>query len=341
MVWFDISSHQHALSLSFRFSTNSVGKTDKMEKFVSWIRPRRLESKVPRDGTYRYLYDIWQPLAILVPAFIFTVAFYSTHKADQLTNPDAFFICNDNGYVERTKYSYNPFWDPRLYFTINLAFGKFAFSTVKVADAAWDTVIGRGGQVVAALIAYRTLRRSLTLTLETCTLTIPTVTSLYCQQIQAFSVMQMAYDLFWSWGAFNRPVRRKSNVLGRLRLATQIFTCIYVLLFATLVSVMTGYRAQLTGLVEYDGQSQSVPISDLVIPRLFLQDGDRIGLPKSQVVAYDEITYPSNTNKTVRYEAVFDAKEFIESSRNFEEPYGTLVDCEYLDRYLEPADYCY
>jgi hypothetical protein len=55
-------------------------------------------------------------------------------------------------------------------------------------------------------------------------------------------------------------------------------------------------------------------------------------------VAYDEIIYPSNANKTVQYEAVFDAKEFIESSRNFEGPYGTLVDCEYLDHYLESAD---
>lgn len=198
IAWSDIPSHKHYFSLPFWFFANNIEKTDKMEKFVSWIRPRWLESKVPRDGTYRYLYDIWQPLAILVPTLLFTVAFYSTHKANQLTNPEAFFICNDNGYVERTKYNYNPFWDPRLYFTINLAFGKFAFSTVKVIDAVWDAVIGRGGQVVAALIAYRTLRRSLTLTLETCNLAIPRVTSFYCQQIQAFSVMQMTYDLFWS-----------------------------------------------------------------------------------------------------------------------------------------------
>lgn len=304
-----------------------------MEKFVSWIRPMLLESKVPRDGTYRYLYDTWQPLAVLVPTLLFTTVFYTTYKADKLTKPDAFFICSDSGYVERTRDDYNPLWDPRLYFTINMAFGNFAFSTVKVIDAAWDAVVGRGGQFVAALLAYRTLRRSFTLTMETCTLAIPTVTSLYCQQIQASSVMQMTYNLFWSWGDCNHPVWRKPIFLGRLRLAAQVFICVHVLLFATLVSVMTGYRAQLTGFVGYN--AQSAPISDLVIPRLILRDGDRIGLPNPLVLAIDEIPYPSNGNKTSGHEAVFTIEDFIESSRDFEEPYGTLVDCEYLGYDLE------
>lgn len=305
----------------------------KMDKFVSWVRPMLRGGKVPRDGTYRYLYDIWQPLAILVLAFLFPLVFYTTYTTNKSTKPDPLFICNDSGYVEKARNNYNPIWDPRLYFTINLAFGKFAFSTVKAIDAAWDVVIGRGGQVVVALIAYRTLRRSLTLNMETCALAIPTVTSFYCQQIQVFPVIQMTYNLFWSWGDSNRPVWKKPNSSGRLRLAAQIFICIYVLLFATLVSVMTGYRAQLTGYVGHDAQSQTIPIRDLVIPRLILSDGDRIGLPNSQLLAFDEIYYPSNANKS-RHDTVFDAKEFIETSRDFEEPYGTLVDCKYLEHDL-------
>lgn len=335
-AWSDISCHQHDPVLPLLFLINNLDNLEKMKNFMSWIQPMLLESEIPRDGTRRYLYDIWQPLAILIITFLFTALFYTTYKADSLTKPDAFFICNDNGYVERTRYDYNPLWDPRLYFTINMAFGNFAFSTVKVIDAAWDAVIGRGGQVVAALIAYQTLRRSLTLTMETCTLAIPTVTSFYCQQIHTYSAMQMTYNLFWSWKDFNYPVWRKPNFLGRLRLATQIFTCVYVLLFATLVSVMTGYRAQLTGFV--GSSAQSVPISDLVVPRLVLLDGHRIGLPDSLLLAVDEIPYPSNANKTSIFEAVFDVKDFIESTRNFEEPYGTLVDCECLKHDLEPPD---
>lgn len=99
---------------------------------------------------------------------------------------------------------------------------------------------------------------------------------------------------------------------------------------------MTGYRAQLTGLSAVG--KQSVPISDLVVPRLVLHDGDRIGLPNPQLVAFDEIHYPSNAKKTSNYEAVFDAKEFIESSQNFKEPYGTLVDCKQLAHDLGFAD---
>lgn len=50
----------------------------------------------------------WLPLAVLITTFLFTLIFYTTYKADSSTKLDAFFVCNDNGYVEKTEHNYNP-----------------------------------------------------------------------------------------------------------------------------------------------------------------------------------------------------------------------------------------
>lgn len=74
---------------------------------------------------------------------------------------------------------YSPIWDPSLFFTINLAYGSLFFSVVKFIDACWDLVIGRGGQLLAAMLAYRHLRPSFTLLLEQNAIPMATVT-LFC-----------------------------------------------------------------------------------------------------------------------------------------------------------------
>lgn len=160
------------------------------------------DSKVPTDGVRRYLYDIWQPLTLLVLTASFTVAFFANYdpKASASENEHPFF-CTADGNVEKRGSDYRPFWDPQLYFTVNVAFGNFPFSVAKIIDAAWDIVIGRGGQFFAAMLAYQTLRRSLTVIMETCTVTIPAVFSVYCQQVQPGSVRQLIHTMFWHWGS--------------------------------------------------------------------------------------------------------------------------------------------
>jgi hypothetical protein len=221
-------------------------------------------------------------------------------------------------------------WDPHLYFTINIAFGEFTFSVVKIIDAAWDVVIGRGGQMVVGLVAYRVLRRSLTLTMEKSTVTIPTVTTLYCQQVQLVSIGQLFYDIFWHWGSKQgHPKQRSLNPSTKLRLGMQIFACVYVLLFATIASVMTGYQAQLTGFFGFDtghmGQLQ--PISQIAIPRLVFYSGERIGLPDTPVYAREDIFFPAK-NQTA-FGPGYDIGDFIDSSTKMTEPHGILVDCKY------------
>lgn len=103
---------------------------------------------------------------------------------------------------------YKPLWDPELYFTVNIAFGQFAFSTAKVIDVVWDAVVARGGQMLAATVAYRTLRRSLTLNMETSTVTMPTIATLYCHQIQVTSLRRLSQDILWHEGSSNPQLRR-------------------------------------------------------------------------------------------------------------------------------------
>jgi hypothetical protein len=283
----------------------------------------------------RYIYDIWQPLTLLVITTSLTAAFFTKYDpySPARTGKDWFF-CNADGNLEKTEYDYRPFWDPRLYFTINIAFGEFSFSTVKIIDAAWDAVVGRGGQLVAAVVAYRMLRRSLTLTMESCTVSMSAITSLYCQQIQLIPVGQLLRTMFWHWSSVHTPWQQ-AIPKGRARLGVQLFACIYVLSFATLVSITTGYRAQLTG-YSSSGVNETgllFPINQLVEPRFALLDGARVGLSDTIMYAHDTIQYPDGVldwydSKSTSDSSMLNIGEFLDASRDYEHPYGVLLDCQ-------------
>jgi hypothetical protein len=142
---------------------------------------------VPQDGFRRFLYDIWQPLTILLLTASFAGTFFTVK--DPYTSSNDLFYCNADGNVQmRQTGGYKPFWDPNLFFTINVSVkDNMSFTEAKLIDAVWDLGVGRGGQMLAAWITYRVLRRSLTLVMESNTITIPTVTSLCCQQINILS----------------------------------------------------------------------------------------------------------------------------------------------------------
>jgi hypothetical protein len=292
---------------------------------------------VPRDGVRRYMYDIWQPLTLLIVTIWFMAFFFTTSSSFDAMGSIYYgqFFCNADGKLEGTESYHDPLWDPQLYFTINIAFGKFPFSSAKVIDAAWDAVVGRGGQFVAAAVAYRTLRRSFTLTMETCTVMIPAVASLYCRQIQLESVSQLIHTMFWHWSSGHLRWRQAIH-MGRLRLCTQLFACIYVLLFATLGSVMSGYRAELSAITSYegDGAGPLFPVNRLVRPRIGFNDGVRVGLSDTPMFAHDAIVYPGGVGDTFDRDgssledASYSVSEFLASSRDFREPWGILVDCQ-------------
>jgi hypothetical protein len=296
--------------------------------------------KPPRDGSRRYFHYIWQPLTLLFITVSFMSTFFTIYNIYASTTyyVDLFF-CNADGKLESTDSAYD-LWDPNLYFIVNIAFGKLPYSGAKVIDAAWDAVIGRGGQFVAAAVAYRTLRRSFTLTMETCTVTIPAAASLYCRQIQPESFVKLIHTMLWHWGSVHLQLRQAIHV-GRVRLCAQLFVCLYVLLFTTLVSVMTGYTALLSGFTGYDddGTGPLYPINRLVRPRIGLSNGNRVGLSDKAMFSHDAIVYPdavidARLEDWLKGTIEFDIEEFLASSRDFKEPWGVLVDCQWYARCL-------
>lgn len=294
-----------------------MGKPKFYARLTSWT--------IFQDGTRRYLCDIWQPLALLLLTVCFTVTFFAIQ--DPYTPSQDEFFCNADGRVVKQNVGeYKPLWDPKLYFTINMAWGTFSFTDVKIIDTCWDTVVGRGGQIVVALVAYRVLRRSLDLTMEDCAISFPTVTSLYCQQLQIASVWQLSRESISHWNPC-RSARRDSRLSGKLRLAMQAAACTYVMTFATLAVVMTGYRADLTGFFDYsaDQASELKPLNGIqrLYPSMVLSDGDRVGLSEPTLMAYNL----NLTNATDRAEPLA-IGDLLLRLRDAEEPYGVLFDCK-------------
>lgn len=258
----------------------------------------------------RLLYNVWQPLAIFVLTTAFTATFFAVK--DPLSTADGHFFCNADGSVQRAG-TYQLLWDSKLYFTINVSFGRFSFTAVKLIDACWDTLVGRGGQMLVAIVAYRVLRRSIALSMEICTYPISTLTAIFCQQIQLNSAWELLHGVQTRRSNWSNMPRASPYI----RLAAHISIFAYVLTFATLVSVMAGYRAEMEG---YFGPEELMPISNIYSPQMKLEDGARIGLsePSEPLVFPQTIYMGSHSN--------IDAH--LDNSHTFGEPFGVLFDCK-------------
>jgi hypothetical protein len=259
----------------------------------------------------RLLYNVWQPLTIFVLTTVFTASFFAAKNP--FSSADGKFFCNADGSVQPAGI-YRLLWDSRLYFTINMSFGKFSFTTVKLIDACWDTLVGRGGQMLVAIVAYRVLRRSIALSMEICTYPISTVTAMFCQQIQLNSAWELLHGVHtrhsdWSHMPWASPY---------IRLAAHISVFAYVLSFATLVSVMAGYRAEMEG---YFGPEELMPISKIYSPQMRLKDGDRIGVSGSS----EPLFFPETLPLLVGSSRII--HEHLNNSQSFGEPFGILFDC--------------
>lgn len=287
-----------------------------------------------RDGTCRYLRSIWQPLTLFILILAFTIGFFTSSKAQAKT--DSIFFCNADGNVEsQWGHRYLPLWDPKLFFTINVSYGKVSFTAAKIIDACWDAVIGRGGQLLFATLAYRTLRRSLRLVLERNKVPITTLTAVYCLHIQIISVWELIRTTFLLRRTKNPSASTKLFV-SKFRISAHVLICLYVLAFPTMVSVMTGYRAGLTGVFGYDefNLSQLKPIDHVYRSQLILYEGNRIGLANTTA------GYPNLFPEEMLQQDQINLSAALSTSGAFEEPQGTLFDCPYDPLSPTPKNLC-
>ncbi|KAF7191410.1 hypothetical protein HII31_07433 [Pseudocercospora fuligena] len=158
-------------------------------------------------------------------------------KAPQKTSEatrDQVFACDANGNVYWTTKPPGLF-DTRFAFAINLGFGSFSFSVAKSLDLAWDLVIGRVGQALFISFTYITFKRALT-----------TSRRAYEISYEKFLALTYAPSNLMAFLTYLDDFVRPSGSFRQFLMALAVVYCtVYVLIFPTWVSAMTGYQAQL------------------------------------------------------------------------------------------------
>jgi hypothetical protein len=139
--------------------------------------------------------------------------------------PVGYWFCPLNGKaVLEDEVSDQTVWDTNEFLDITLGFGLFDFGVAKGLDIGWDLIVGRGGQLILALLSYRLLSATLLYSMETCT------TSFYTYTAVGFD----RGPLFVVWAAIRDLWIGKSQ--DRRILSMIIFASVYLLAFPTFVS---------------------------------------------------------------------------------------------------------
>lgn len=156
--------------------------------------------------------------------------------------------------------------------TITIGFGPVDFNQAKLTDAAWDFVVGRIGQVMLAYLSYKVLIESLLGAMETT----PIPHRLFAELSSGASS---------GWTVLRIITLTPSSQLWKvwnLRLFLMAFASTYVLVFPSLVSLMTGYTTTYTELMTIDGDL--IAFANISTVYYVINDGHKIGLPDSSHV---------------------------------------------------------
>lgn len=178
-------------------------------------------------------YELFFLLLVLVNAIpLVLLAAYTPKLAARLAS----YSCLPNG--EFVLPGTASLWDKTLFFTITVLVSKDAgwdFTHAKVVDIAWDTVVGRGGQLVLAFVAYHVFHKALVQVMAERPVGFPTYAAV------AFHIGTAS-----SLWAFFRALASRSFPLtfrGRRVLAAMLVCSAYIVAIPTLFSAMTGYVA--------------------------------------------------------------------------------------------------
>lgn len=191
-------------------------------------------------------------------------------------------VRNRNGNMYNTKSnSYdgpdtNSWWDPSLFLSITIGFGRLSFSAAKGIDICWDFLVGRVGQILLAVASYPILRRSLACAMERRPVHVKTYSSIAFSGVSLSSLWAVLLEAV-------RALRYGFRGFPWIILA-QIIAIAYILGFATIVSVMTGYSTAFTPWVTRPDNQNRVAVSDLSRPSFVITDGSRVGLDDNHFV---------------------------------------------------------
>lgn len=221
----------------------------------------------------------------------FVSAVFSSPAGSLSSGRDMNVYCDPNGNIQvrdhygniydTTSNSYdsprtNAWWDPSLFLSITIGFGKLSFPAAKGIDICWDFLVGRVGQILLAVASYPILRRSLACTMEQRPVHVKTYSSIAFFGVSLSSLWATLLEAA-------RGLRCGFRAFPWIILA-QIIAIAYILGFATIASVMTGYSTAFTPWVTRPDNQNRVAVSDLSRPPFVIVDGSRVGLEDHHIV---------------------------------------------------------
>ncbi|KAI6083072.1 hypothetical protein F4821DRAFT_245572 [Hypoxylon rubiginosum] len=161
---------------------------------------------------------------------------------------------------------YSP-WGSSGFFQITLAFGPLDFTPAKVIDICWDVLVGRGGQAALAMLSWHVFSHYVTTSMDHSPVTYRTFWVVFLHQEPTFfSIWHLLRDFI--------SFRRLSSIVA---MVFMIMTMIFVLVFPTLASAMTGYTPVTKAFIQNDGE-RLIPFSDFKVLAYVIHDGYRINM---------------------------------------------------------------
>ena len=197
------------------------------------------------DRRVSYVLTIGLPLGSIIALVAFTGAFFARATPPERTDglSPVYVYCTPDGHTRATleySYPYNQYWDPSLVLSITLGLGDLKYAAARGIDLAWDLVVGRGGQIFLALLAYPVLRRSLRRHMEKSPVRLRTFASVSFDKISLSALWTTFRDLV----ARREPSDENFGLPPGWRHFGHLLILTYVLAFPTLASFMTGYQAK-------------------------------------------------------------------------------------------------
>jgi hypothetical protein len=145
----------------------------------------------------------------------------------------------------QTLYESDP-CDAYSWFTINAGFGQFTYDQAKILDACWNTIIGRGSQVLVGWICYKIFGMALLRVAEHRRIPIDLFTAVSIYPLDARTIPKLGRALTTNRGWSARGIA--VSIWASLAVA-------YVISLPTLLDVMTGYISSSQSLLAFSSNN--------------------------------------------------------------------------------------
>ncbi|KAK3673259.1 hypothetical protein LTR78_006804 [Recurvomyces mirabilis] len=231
----------------------------------------------PRSATRTIVNDLLWPIVFFITTIAFTIPFFLQKTAGVSTTDNPMCLASGEPWFPRNG-TINQYWDVSTALFITLGNGSYTYPEAKAIDVTWDLLVGRGGQVLATVMGYSVIRRSLLYAMEQAAVSIPLVHSIYVDKLgSGFLGTSLRH-----FGHSNHPGQTPDTKrVPVLRLLSWAYICIYVVILPTIMSAMTGYQTNSDIFFHPRLLSDDLLASATALkpnPPLVIRDGHRIGM---------------------------------------------------------------